>query len=84
MKKLLSWTLTFLFLQSTFCFVLLPLNLPAQTNNTAQTQTSREPLTFGLQDGTPVRLRINRNMSSADAKTGDTVDFEVLEEVKYR
>jgi len=35
-----------------------------------------------LHDGTPVRLRLTRNLSSADAKTGDTVDFEVLEDVK--
>lgn len=37
---------------------------------------------FVLDDGTPIRLRLNRNLSSADAKTGDTIDFEVLEEVK--
>lgn len=35
-----------------------------------------------VHDGTPVRLRLSRNLSSADAKTGDTVDFEVLEDVK--
>jgi hypothetical protein len=35
-----------------------------------------------LQDGTPVRLRINRTISSADARTGDQVDFEVLEDVR--
>ncbi|HZU23264.1 MAG TPA: PEGA domain-containing protein [Terriglobales bacterium] len=35
-----------------------------------------------LEDGTPVKLRLSRTLSSADAKTGDTVDFEVLEEVK--
>ncbi len=35
-----------------------------------------------LEDGTPVRLRISRNLSSADASTGETVDFEVLEEIK--
>jgi hypothetical protein len=34
-----------------------------------------------LEDGTPVRLRINRTVSSADAQVGETVDFEVLEEV---
>ena len=83
MKKLLSLALTFVFLQSTFCFVLLPSTLLAQTANGVVTQTVKEPLTFGLQDGTPVKLRINRNMSSADAKTGDTVDFEVLEDVKF-
>lgn len=35
-----------------------------------------------LQDGTPVKLRLSRNLSSADAKTGDQVDFDVLEEVR--
>ena len=40
------------------------------------------PHGFVLEDGTPVKLRINRNDSSADAKIGDTVDFEVLEEVQ--
>lgn len=48
----------------------------------ADTQIVKAPLAFGLQDGTPLRLRINRNMSSADAKTGETIDFEVLEDVK--
>jgi hypothetical protein len=35
-----------------------------------------------LLDGTPIRLRIGRNVSSADAKVGEHVDFEVLEEVQ--
>ena len=43
----------------------------------------KEPLAFGLEDGTPVKLRINRTISSADAHVNDTVDFEVLEEVKF-
>jgi hypothetical protein len=34
---------------------------------------------FVLEEGTPVRLRINRTISSADEHTGDNVDFEVLE-----
>jgi hypothetical protein len=42
----------------------------------------KEPLAFGLEDGTPVKLRLNRTISSADAHVNDTVDFEVLEEVK--
>jgi hypothetical protein len=42
----------------------------------------KQPLAFGLEDSTPVKLRINRNMSSADAQVNETVDFEVLEEVK--
>jgi hypothetical protein len=36
---------------------------------------------FGLEDGTPVKLRSARTISSADAHTGDTLDFEVLEDV---
>jgi hypothetical protein len=35
-----------------------------------------------LHDGTPVRLRLARNLSSADARTGETVDLEVVEDVK--
>jgi hypothetical protein len=36
---------------------------------------------FGLEDGTPIKLRLTRNLSSATDKKGDTVDFEVLEDV---
>ena len=36
---------------------------------------------FVLEDGTPIKLRINRTVSSGDAHVGDTVDFEVLEDV---
>jgi len=55
----------------------------------SQTQTSAPPSgttstasKLAIQDGTPVKLRLSRNVSSADAKTGDTVDFEVLEEIR--
>jgi hypothetical protein len=34
-----------------------------------------------LLDGTPVKLRIGSTVSSHDAHVGDTVDFEVLEEI---
>jgi hypothetical protein len=34
-----------------------------------------------LQDGTPVRLRLNRAVSSSTAHMGETVDFEVTEPV---
>jgi hypothetical protein len=44
----------------------------------------KQPLAFGLEDGTPIKLRLTRNVSSADATTGDRVDFEVLEEVKVK
>jgi len=36
---------------------------------------------FVLEDQTPVRLRLNRTLSSADAHTGDTVDFETVDDV---
>src|SRR5664280_2230619 len=34
-----------------------------------------------LQDGTPVRLRLARTVSSANAHVGETVDFEITEPV---
>lgn len=39
---------------------------------------------FGLEDGTPVKLRTSRTISSADAHVGDTLDFEVLEDVAVK
>jgi len=66
---------------------------PAETNNAGGAAAQLEsqpaqptpPATIGklvLEDGTPVKLRLTRNLSSADAHVGDTVDFEVVEEVK--
>lgn len=37
---------------------------------------------FRLENGTPVKLRLQRTISSADAHADDKVDFDVLEEVK--
>jgi len=45
----------------------------------AQSATSPENR---LQDGTPVRLRLQRTISSAEAQVDERVDFDVLEEVK--
>jgi hypothetical protein len=36
---------------------------------------------FVLEEATPVKLRFNRTVSSADAHVGDTVDFEVLQSI---
>src|SRR5215475_9196825 len=47
-----------------------------------QPQTPKAALGFGLEDGTPLKLRITRTISSADSKAGERVDFEVLEDVK--
>src|SRR5215470_20295901 len=50
-------------------------------NAATGTEKSLLPGQFILQDGTPVRLRLSRNVSSADAHVGESVDFEVLEDV---
>src|SRR5882672_2627868 len=60
-----------------------------QDNDTKQATPTpapvvKEPLAFGLEDATPVRMRINRTVSSADAQVNDTVDFEVLDDVKVK
>ena len=54
---------------------------PAATPSSSDTAKTLLPGQFILQDATPVRLRLNRNVSSADAHEGDSVDFEVLEDV---
>jgi len=54
-----------------------------------QPQSSAQPgkpatpalMGFGVEDGTPVKLRLTRNLSSGTEKKGDTVDFEVMEDV---
>jgi len=52
---------------------------PAQPSQASAPKAAMQG--FGLEDGTPVKLRTSRTVSSADAHTGDTVDFEVLEDV---
>jgi hypothetical protein len=44
--------------------------------------TPAMPRANTLLDETPVKMRIGRTISSADARVGDHVDFEVLEEVR--
>ncbi len=60
-------------------------NTSGQINNTSTSGNSTQsvaPIEITLQDQTPIKLRLSRNMSSADAKTGETVDFEVIEDIK--
>jgi hypothetical protein len=53
---------------------------PAVQEQATQTEfTSKKG--FVLEDETPVRLRLNRTVSSADAHVGDTVDFETLDDI---
>jgi len=55
--------------------------LTAQAPAPNDKETSLLPGQFVLRDATPIFLRISRNVSSADAHVGDSVDFEVLEDV---
>src|SRR5208282_4674700 len=54
---------------------------PAAPQQTAETSNFTSAKGFVLEDATPVKLRFNRTVSSADAHVGDTVDFEVLQDV---
>jgi hypothetical protein len=56
------------------------LAVPASVAIAPAPVTIENPL-LTLQDGTPIRMRLNRNLSSADATTGEGIDFEVLDEV---
>ncbi|HXM95855.1 MAG TPA: PEGA domain-containing protein [Candidatus Dormibacteraeota bacterium] len=59
-----------------------PPSAQAKTSAAAtDTATTLLPGQFILRDGTPVKLRLSRNVSSADAHQGESVDFEVLEDV---
>jgi len=63
-------------------------NKPESTQQTGQqaSQTTRAETPalagFGLEDGTPIKLRLTRNLSSATDRKGDTVDFEVMEDLR--
>jgi hypothetical protein len=58
------------------------IQVPTTTTQPQNSSPTTLPKAFTLEDGTPVKLRINRTVSSADAQVGDTVDFEVLEEIQ--
>jgi hypothetical protein len=47
----------------------------------APPQPQRPPQPHTLMDGTPVKLRLSETMSSANAKVGQEVPFEVVEDV---
>ena len=59
-------------------------NKDKQPPQKTETASLKQPLAFGLEDGTPIKLRLTRNLSSADATTGDRVDFQVLEDIKVK
>lgn len=57
---------------------------PATTNPAPQEQTkaATPAAPHTLLDGTPVKLRLSQTISSADARVGQEVPFEVVEELK--
>jgi len=92
LKRLARVLATLAFLTS--CLLAQTTTTQSKTNSPSQdtskppaedkTQTSANYTSakgFVLEDGTPVRMRINRTISSGDAHVGDTVDFEVLEDI---
>ncbi len=56
-----------------------PPSSPTTTQPTQTDFTSKKGSV--LEEETPVRLRLNRTISSADAPVGDNVDFEVLDDI---
>jgi PEGA domain len=87
LKKFFSFALSVC-----LCFPVALAQAPASSSQpTAQPTAASEPPApkpamegFGLEDGTPVKLRTARTISSGDAHTGDTLDFEVLEDVMVK
>jgi hypothetical protein len=53
---------------------------PATPQQTPDTSNFTSAKGFVLEDSTPLKLPINRTISSGDSKVGDTVDFEVLQD----
>jgi len=77
MRKTISLLLVLFIAISLFS----PAMVSAQTAENPPAVSSARS-SFSLLDGTPVRLRLSRNISSKDSKTGENVDFEVLDDIK--
>lgn len=61
-----------------------PINTPSSPvpPSPAAATLTGPPQPHTLLDGTPVKLRLSQTISSADAKVGQEIPFEVVEEVK--
>jgi PEGA domain len=82
------------FISAALCLVLCPVLIaqqspapaaqPQQSAAAAPAQTAppQPPPPHTLVDGTPVKLRLSQTISSADAKVGQEIPFEVVEDVK--
>lgn len=81
MRRLFAFCLVFLLSFNHFSFAQQTI-VPAKAATTAPVATSGVPPAPNvLQDGTAVKLRLAENLTSATAKAGQQVSFEVLEEV---
>jgi len=86
-RVFLGVCLGLLFLEVSLAQTPPPKSSAAPAGQQAMTQPEPVPTSFTsakgfvLEDKTPIRLRLNRNVSSADANVGDTVDFEVLDDI---
>ena len=69
-----------------FCPLVIAQQTPAAANSTPAATPQAVPATLPaphtLLDGTPVKLRLSQTITSADAKVGQEVPFEVVEDVK--
>lgn len=84
MKTCLSLSLALMFLSGSIptAAAQTPTPKPAPAVQSQPTQTDFiSKKGFVLEEETPVRLRLNRTISSADSHVGDTVDFEVLDDI---
>ncbi len=86
MRKLVSLTLCLLLSSPLFgqapASATQPPPKSAATAPNAPAATTSTPAPDTLLDGTPIKLRLSQTISSADAKVGQEVPFEVLEDVK--
>jgi len=86
LKKMTSVLLLFLISQ----FVAVAQEKPKEQSRKAETpatptrSSTPPPFEFGLLEDTPVRIKLTRNISSKDAKVGDKVDFQVVEDVTVK
>jgi hypothetical protein len=65
------------------CLLLVTTQAPSLAGqDTAPVPTSSLPAPHTLLDGTPVKLRLSQTISSADARVGQEIPFEAIEEVK--
>jgi hypothetical protein len=59
-----------------------PQGLMGQSAAPAQAQPQGLPMDHAIHDGTPIKLRLAENLSSADAHAGQEIPFECVDEVQ--